>query len=481
MTTADRSTMPRGAQGSGEPGRPAAPVSEMRLRSSFEADLYREHLEEASFLYEQRRDELLDDPELAWTDLDDFEERLEAHLDALVLGDELALAVCRQQVDEGDVGELHAAVRVFCRQQRKGLLDEVLDGLDGEDEERMLAVRDALRDELPEAWAGEVTRMLAHEAPWRQRIAAHVVGYRRMPAQEALLAALPRAGAEVRPEIVWALGRLHVQPLRQPLYYTYLQHEDAAVRAAAALALLRLGEQATLRHLAAHERPQAWALCLLGVAGAPRQRQELLDVPAGQAPAPEALEALGLLGDVDAVDALLYYLASPDLAGAAALGLHLITGAGLVEEAFVPEEVDEAELFEDELEPLQGGTPPGTTVTRLSQDAGAWQAWWAAHRHTFQRGVRYRSGRPCTPAVLVENLRSEQLPRHVRQLIYEELVIRYGIDAPFETTMWARHQARAIAALAAQAAAYTRTCREGKWYLAGQLQAADASRVHGRF
>jgi len=45
--------------------------------SDFETELYQEHLEEASFLYEQRLT-LFDDPEITWLDIADFEERFEA-------------------------------------------------------------------------------------------------------------------------------------------------------------------------------------------------------------------------------------------------------------------------------------------------------------------------------------------------------------------------------------------------------------------
>ena len=37
-------------------------------------------IEEASFLYEQRLS-LFDDPEITWLDIEDFEERFEAHID----------------------------------------------------------------------------------------------------------------------------------------------------------------------------------------------------------------------------------------------------------------------------------------------------------------------------------------------------------------------------------------------------------------
>ena len=65
----------------------------------FNVELYREHLEEASFLYEQRL-AYLHDPEVNWPDLGDWEERFEAHIDALVVGGELALEICRRRLSK---------------------------------------------------------------------------------------------------------------------------------------------------------------------------------------------------------------------------------------------------------------------------------------------------------------------------------------------------------------------------------------------
>jgi hypothetical protein len=67
----------------------------------FSTGIYQEHLEEASFLYEQRLS-LFDDPEIIWLDIEDFEERFEAHIDGLVVGEDLALLVCKTQEASGD-------------------------------------------------------------------------------------------------------------------------------------------------------------------------------------------------------------------------------------------------------------------------------------------------------------------------------------------------------------------------------------------
>ena len=53
-----------------------------------------EHLEEASFLYEQRIG-LYDDPQITWLDIGKFEERLAAHLSGLLSGGRLALETCQ--------------------------------------------------------------------------------------------------------------------------------------------------------------------------------------------------------------------------------------------------------------------------------------------------------------------------------------------------------------------------------------------------
>src|SRR4051812_46058383 len=93
---------------------------------AFLARLYEEYLEEASFLYEQRRT-LYNNPEISWKKIGEFEERLEAHIDGLVVGDKLALDVCTRRAAEGDFGELYAAACVFCRQGQRELMLKVFE------------------------------------------------------------------------------------------------------------------------------------------------------------------------------------------------------------------------------------------------------------------------------------------------------------------------------------------------------------------
>jgi uncharacterized protein (TIGR02270 family) len=440
----------------------------------FYIGLYQEHLEEASFLYEQRLT-LFNDPEITWKDIHDFEERFEAHIDGLVVGETLALEVCKTQAREGDFGELHAAVRVFCRQNRQDLALWVLAELDPEAPESIQAVSDALKHEFLDAWQDTFLRMLSQGDQKVLPILATLFGYRRLRAETELVKLLRAVPTDSLSRVIWALGRLGEKDARA-LLLTYLQHDDESICSAAALALLRLGDQQALNHCLQLACSQSWPLLPLGLGGNRSAVTLLLDrARAGQAEA-DCLIALGLLGEASAIATLLAYLPT-QVAASAAMALQLITGAQLYEEVFVPDEIDEDELFEEERERFkQGqlltrpdGQPFGTTITRLSQNPEDWQKWWTDNRGRFDPRIRYRTGKPFSPACLLETLESERSRHKIRQLAYEELVIRYGLDFPFETDMFVAQQKQALAKYADWIKANSSRFREGEWYFAGQL------------
>ncbi len=443
--------------------------------SDFVVKIYNEHLAEASFLYEQRLN-LLDDPQLTWKDVGDFEERFEAHVDGLVVGENLALEVCKQQVSEGDFGELHVAMRVFCRQNRLDLVLERIEAVDPKDAVKMQAVADALNDELPAAWQKDFTGLLKERNQKLVAILPKLIGYRRLAAGAELLQTLQENSAYSTSTLIWALGRLRERNARAPLFNTYLQHEDEIVRSAAALALLRIDEPQTITYCLRSVREQNWPLLSLGLGGGRSAVSVLREVASTAKPSSDCLIALGLLGDIVAADILLAQLSNAKLAEFAARALNLITGAELYEEVFIPEKIDEDELFGEELEKLKRGEPlyppgkePGTTITRLSQKPEQWHKWWTANKSRFNPQIRYRNGKPYSPACLLENLESEKSPRSIRQLAYEELVIRYGADFPFETGMFVVQQKQALATYAEWIKTNGSRFREGKWYFAGQV------------
>lgn len=442
----------------------------------FAIGVYLECLEEASFLYEQRLT-LFDDPEITWLDIKDFEDRFEPHIDGLVVGEELALEVCKQQAREGDFGEIHAAVRVFCRQNRKDSVLEAIEGLDPEDAEKISAVIDALKYELPANWQNEFIQMLSNGDQKLTPIIATVAGYQRLAAGKELFQALQKNDLASLAVIIWALGRIREKDICAILLRNYLQHEEGSICAASALALLRMGEHSALDQCLQNVQSYNWPLLLLGLGGSRSSVPVLLNRASTDKVSADCLISLGLLGDITLIDMLLPHLANDKLAESAATALNLITGAELYEEVFIPEVIDEDELFEEELEDFKkgkvptrpDGTPFGTTIKRLSQKPEDWQKWWTENKKRFTPNMRYRNGKPYSPTSLLENLESEKSPNKVRKLAHEELVIRYGIDLPFETDMLVVEQKKAIAKYAEWIKANEARFQPGKWYFAGQL------------
>jgi len=440
---------------------------------NFLVELYQEYLTEASFLYEQRVG-LFNDPEITWLDIDDFEQRFEPHIDGLVVGEDLALEVCKQQAVEGDFGELHAAVRVFCRQRRKDLVLEVLKGLDPEDKEKISAFTDALKYEMPEEWQSDFIRMLADGDDKVIPIVATVAGYRRWNAGRQLIQAIEKSSAKSMSMIIWALGRIREKDARYFLLNNSLQHEDEAVRSASALSLLRMGEPSVVDNCVRNIQSE-WAMIPLALGGG-RSAVSLLMQSTSTDAYDNCLTALGLLGDISAIDILISRLADKKLAASAATALNLITGADIYEEAFIPEEVDEDELFEEELKQYKQGKSPtrpdgkpfGSTITRLSEKPEDWQKWWKVNKSRFDANVRYRNGKPYSHECLLENLSSEKSPHRVRQLAYEELVIRYNADFHFESDMPVAQQKQALKESSHWVQSNKTRFQEGSWYFAGQ-------------
>jgi uncharacterized protein (TIGR02270 family) len=444
------------------------------LKREYNCSFYSDFLEEASFLYEYRLN-LFDDPEITWLDIEDIENRFESHIDGLVVGGDPALEICRQQVSEGDPGELHAAVRIFCRQNRKDLVFETLELLDPEDAEKLSAVADALKEELPDSWQAEFLQLLSTEDQKLISVVAEVAGYRRLPAGQMLLAILPECKPVSLPNVIRALGRLGEKD-DAALLSGYLQHDDKAVCAAAAMTLLRMGDQQAVSYCLSAVESKHWPLIPLALGCGPSAVPVILQKASVEDIHPDCLIALGLAGDITAIEVLIYWLNNERTADTAAISLNLITGANLYEKAFIPEAFEEDELFEDEVEDFKEGKVPkhpdgepfGSIITRTSQNPEDWLSWWGKNNSRFSPQILYRNGKPYSPVCLLENLQYEFMPHIFRLLAYEELVIRYGVDIPFATDMAVKRQKRVIAKYAGWIQANSKLFEDGEWYYKGK-------------
>jgi uncharacterized protein (TIGR02270 family) len=404
--------------------------------AAFAAGLYQEHLEELSFLYEQRMT-LLDDPQIQWPDIADFEHRLEAHLDALVVGGQQAVDICLKKVQTGDAGERHGALRLLCRRGMPDAIMPLLPSLSKADDDINKAVGDALKFDMSAELVGKLMTLAKEEPAACASIIFNAIGFKRYYPPNGFEDLLSMDLHSTSPEIIWAVGRFRDRSMGSLIRH-FLEHSNPALSASSALTLLRLGQPDTLTICLKVDPALAWSSFLLGIGGGPRHLSPLMQ----QGTSPEALTGMGLLGHVGAVDTLLNALMDEGCRAHAAMALQMITGADLMET---------------------------TPQTSLSQDPERWRQWWEQNRTKFRDDSRYRFGEVCTPSLLVNQMASETTQRWLRQLAYEELVVRYDADFAFETEMTVADQVRAISMYRSWAADPSNHLEDGKWYFAGRI------------
>jgi hypothetical protein len=351
-----------------------------------------------------------------------------------------------------------------------------LNQLDSDDSEKIQAVADAFKYEFPQDWENEFIQILSQGDKKFIPILSHLVGYRRIDDVQKLLKVLKDCPDEHLPILIWGIGRLKDNQAVKILT-KYLQHQDPSICKNAALSLLRLGDRHTLNQCLIEAHSKTWPHIPIALADNQTGVNILSEAIKAGVNNIDTILGLGLLGDVSSVYLLMNSLENAEVSDSAAMALNIITGAELYEDAFIPEEIDEDELFDEELENFKqgkvptrpGGEPFGENITRLSHNPDDWDTWWRENQKRFDPRLRYRNGKPYSPACLVENLEFEKSPHFVRQMAYEEFVIRYGIDFPFETDMFVSQQKQAISKYKAWANANSQSFQPGKWYFAGKL------------
>lgn len=409
----------------------------------FVGGIYIEHLEEASFLYVQRVN-LLKEPSYLWPDLENTDQRIKAHIMALALGGDKALEICHEQSGERNPGILYTVVRVICYHKKDDWLKEILDGLDPGDMDRVNTVIDALNHGLPVEWYPMIEQMLLSPHPFMIHMALAVIAYRRIPMEDALMDLLNKPHDETFGLIIRTLGCLRVKQARDYLSFLNVNDQEPDfIKQELCMALLRLRKEGAVPVPADRRSVAPWVYQAMGLSGGASHVSYLKEISQSDAVCDESLLALGFLGDASSVDILMSYLIiDGPYSETSSLALNLITGADLYEDVFIPDPVNEDTLFPDELEKFRRGEPiyppgrePGDTINRLSQNPMVWKAWWQTHAFGFDSEVTYRHGTPYAPSGILKTLASEKSPALIRQLAYEEFVIRYDQDFCFDVTL----------------------------------------------
>jgi hypothetical protein len=151
---------------------------------------------------------------------------------------------------------------------------------------------------------------------------------------------------------------------------------------------------------------------------------------------PVLAEALGWLGDLDAVDVLLAWLEQGE--PAAARALQRLTGASLTDA------LPDPTYATPEEHPFGRSFRPPPPFEVLTADAAVWRAWWTKHRARAQPGLRTRWGRAFSPAALLWEVDEGPFGPEDRTLAWMELVVRTGELQPLHVDDFVARQEREL-------------------------------------
>ena len=385
-------------------------------------DILEEHIEEADFLFSQRQlaFQMLD---LNGEDLAEIDERLRAHLNGLLLGQDAAWESVRGFLTAGSTGEAFVAGIVVLEGGQPSRLDELELVLSSTPPQTVEGIRWACCLTVWPGVSAFLKRLLDHDAPVVKAVAIEAMSYRGIdPGSDALTKALDSPEEELVLAALHSIGRLRVRRYQQ-VVRDYAAMGEPAIQAAALECLAVLDPQAAHRQcIAVLKEAGPYAAMAVGLLGVFAKKQDLNAlVRAASSPdktlARAAVLALGTMGDTDAVPFLIELLGNDDLARVAGAALGQVFGDQLPDdEAEEPAKTEPAasqdasttspdregggkdtasdDTGENEDED-EKDWEPDDDLPRLSIDAV--QAWWSKNRYSFPAGTRYRNGQPYEP------------------------------------------------------------------------------------
>jgi uncharacterized protein (TIGR02270 family) len=408
-------------------------------------DIQEEHLDEASFLWEQWNRALVA-PDSDLEETATLEERLLAHLDGLVLGGEpVARELLLPALDSEDPPRISAALWALLAEPGRMELSDVVERVRAAAPEGPLAafqralelserpeVVEALltlvkgKDDALLAWAVEA---LASRGQLPEGVAVELLCHSDARAVVAVLRGMPLLPRDVASRELSRLladARPEVREVALPVGMM------CGVRAA---------WEACRKALDARTRVDRMSLVWLALGGDERDMARLLASTGVEAMREDSLWALGFSGRVEAAEACLEFMGPRPVAALAGEAFSAITGLKLEDVYVRPEEEEDPlpPLEEDlarDLEPR-----PEDALPVPEREAVA--RWWTEARKNFARGTRYLRGQPFSLEGLLEEL--ERGPMRRRQVLALELSLRSQGACQLQTRAFTQRQLAGLA------------------------------------
>jgi len=107
-------------------------------------------------------------------------------------------------------------------------------------------------------------------------------------------------------------------------------------------------------------------------------------------------------------------------------------------------------------------------VVQISINPDTWRQWLTDHKQQFDTKLRYRHGKPISPAASLYCLMDEYTPYRVRELVCDEMVVRYGAQLALEADMRVSEQERLLNDLVEWVRENQPKFAAGQWYFAGK-------------
>lgn len=379
----------------------------------------REHFGEFDALWD-RREALIFDEDWRLEDLSEHERRACCHLEGLRVGERHTLDLAREALDGEDASAATAAAFAMLALGPVELANELVQRLETAGADVAHGIRIALRHHpLDRVVEEALCQLAAGDRPVARACALDVLAFQRRASEAQVQALLGGEAPGLEALVIEAIGRVGSHWGSDDLLRA-LESSESELRRAALETAIRLrtgGLIETVRAAASRrEAPVPEAIEILGVIGDERDVAALVDSLADEALASSALAALGATGLSAAIPPIIETMSRPELLEEAAAALLRITGA----EGLGPDEPVPApgEMSEEERE-FWNEWPP--------VDPERAREWWRENAVRFGSGVRFQAGLELSAATLGPEF--AQLPLRARRDEY----LRSRFTAPRET------------------------------------------------
>jgi uncharacterized protein (TIGR02270 family) len=363
------------------------------------ATVLAQHIEDIAVVYSTRAT-LAKSPHVRLHNLGRFDDRLEAHLDGLLVAGESGWPFCTEALERGSLGSVFAAAVTSIANWNAERLDRLF---------ALVAAQPQLRTGLFSAFAwlegaqlrGVIVELLRSTFPLKRLAGVAVCSMHRVDPGLTSARRLEDTDSSVRARAWRSAGELGMHDLRS-IAVAATADEDSACRFWAAWSGVLLGGKGraieVLKQVSAEPGPLRARAFQLGIQAMSIAESHALLRSWAQDPAQvrSLIRGAGLVGDPAYMPWLIDFMADDARARLAGESLSLITGLDL---AWLDLERKPPENFES-----GPNDDPNDANVEMDEDDGLpWpdqakiQAWWNENSQRFQPGVRYFMGQPLNP------------------------------------------------------------------------------------